>query len=86
MVLVCGQSEVAYWTMSSRRRQDVAARAVEALTRWAFDEVGFHSVSNPSSCLAAVKTGFDFEGIKRGAGLHVDGWHDMHLHARINGD
>jgi hypothetical protein len=33
MVLVCGQGEVAYWTMPSRRRQHVAARVVEALTR-----------------------------------------------------
>jgi len=29
---------------------------------------------------------FDFEGVKRRAGLHLDGWHDMHLHARINDD
>ena len=92
MVLACGQAEVAYWTMPTRRRRAVAVRAVEALTRWAFDEVGFHrlelthSVSNPPSCSVAVKTRFALEGIRRQAGLHLDGWHDMHLHARVNSD
>ena len=92
MDLMCGEGEVAYWTMPARRRQDVASRAVDALTRWAFDDVGFHrlelthSVHNLPSCRVAIKTGFDFEGVKRRAGLHLDGWHDMHLHARINDD
>jgi RimJ/RimL family protein N-acetyltransferase len=90
--LVSGQGEVAYWTMPARRRQRVASRAVEALTRWAFGEVGFHrlelthSVHNSSSCRVAVRTGFDLEGTKRGAGLHLDGWHDIHLHARLSDD
>jgi hypothetical protein len=26
------------------------------------------------------------EGTKRSAILHPDGWHDMHLHARVRGD
>jgi len=33
----------------------------------------------------AVKSGFEAEGTERGAELHTDGWHDMHLHARIAG-
>ena len=87
---VCGQGEVAHWTVPARRRQDVASRAGAALTRWAFDDVGFHrldlthSVHNLPSCRVAVKVGFDCEGIKGRAGLHLDGWHDMHLHARID--
>jgi len=40
MDLICGQGEVAYWTVPARRRQDVASRAVAAPTRWAFDDVG----------------------------------------------
>jgi hypothetical protein len=32
-----------------------------------------------------VKSGFEAEGTERGAELHTDGWHDMHLHARIAG-
>jgi RimJ/RimL family protein N-acetyltransferase len=31
----------------------------------------------------AEKAGFAAEGVKRGAGWHADGWHDMHLHARL---
>ena len=78
--------------LQSVRRAGVASRAVDALTQWAFDDVGFHrlelthSVHNLPSCRVAIKTGFDFEGVKRRAGLHLDGWHDMHLHARINDD
>ena len=34
----------------------------------------------------AAKAGFALEGTKRSALLHADGWHDMHLHARIRGD
>jgi len=42
-------------------------------------------VANPASCRVAVKSGFEAEGTERGAELHTDGWHDMHLHARIAG-
>ena len=84
-----GQAEVAYWTVPVARGRGVASRAVEALTAWAFDEVGFHrlqlshSVNNPTSCRVATRTGYLLEGTKRSAGLHLDGWHDMHLHARV---
>ncbi len=26
------------------------------------------------------------EGTKHSSALHMDGWHDMHLHARVQGD
>ncbi|MEU6825121.1 GNAT family N-acetyltransferase [Streptomyces atriruber] len=92
IVLGDGQAEVAYWTMPSARGRGVAPRAVEALTEWAFEEVGLHrlelshSMANEASCRVALKTGFAVEGTKRSALLHEDGWHDMHLHARIRGD
>ncbi|OIJ92514.1 GNAT family N-acetyltransferase [Streptomyces colonosanans] len=85
-----GAAEVAYWTASAARGQGVASRAVTALTRWAFESIGFHrlelthSVRNEASCRVAVKTGFALEGTKRSALLHPDGWHDMHLHARVS--
>ncbi|WP_327097053.1 GNAT family N-acetyltransferase [Nocardia vinacea] len=88
MDLPAGQAEMAYWTMPAARGLAVAPRAVEALTAWAFDGVGFHrlelthSVHNHASCRVADKTGFGLEGTKASAGLHLDGWHDMHLHAR----
>ncbi|MGW3496771.1 GNAT family N-acetyltransferase [Streptomyces sp. NPDC001020] len=84
-----GAAEVAYWTAPAARGQGVAPRAVTALTHWAFESVGFHrlelthSVRNEASCRVAEKTGFALEGTKRSALLHPDGWHDMHLHARV---
>ncbi|MFG2191876.1 GNAT family N-acetyltransferase [Streptomyces sp. NPDC048639] len=92
MSLVDGLAECAYWTVASARGSGVAPRAVTALSAWALDEVGFHrlelahSVANPASCRVAVKAGFAHEGTKRNALLHLDGWHDMHLHALIGDD
>ncbi|MDT0611266.1 GNAT family N-acetyltransferase [Streptomyces lancefieldiae] len=85
-------AEVAYWTTAAARGQGVAARATAVLAHWALDEIGFqrlelsHSVANHASCRVAQKTGFALEGTKRSALLHADGWHDMHLHARVRGD
>lgn len=86
--LWAGQAEVTYWTVAAARGGGIAPRAVEAVASWAFG-VGFHrlelghSTRNPSSCRVAEKTGFAFEGTRRGALRHLDGWHDMHLHARL---
>ncbi|MFJ9590242.1 GNAT family N-acetyltransferase [Streptomyces acidicola] len=92
IMLEDGLAEVAYWTVAAARGQGVAARATTALSRWALDEIGFHrlelmhAVRNVASCRVAAKTGFALEGTKRSALLHQDGWHDMHLHARVRGD
>ncbi len=67
-------------------------RGLAALSAWAFGEIGFHrldlvhSVANTASCRVAAKVGFAAEGVQRSAVLHADGWHDMHVHARISGD
>ncbi|MCQ9183797.1 GNAT family N-acetyltransferase [Streptomyces sp. IBSBF 2953] len=87
-----GVAEVAYWTTRSARGRGVAPRATTALTRWALDEIGFHrlelhhATANEASCRVAGKAGFTLEGTKRSACLHPDGWHDMHVHARVQGD
>ncbi|MEV1065755.1 GNAT family N-acetyltransferase [Streptomyces sp. NPDC050263] len=87
-----GLAEVAYWTTGAARGRGVASRATAALSRWAFDEIGFHrlelshATANEASCRVAEKAGFTLEGTKRSAVLHQDGWHDMHLHARVQGD
>ncbi|MFJ5262903.1 GNAT family N-acetyltransferase [Streptomyces sp. NPDC088387] len=87
-----GTAEIAYWTVAAARGRGVAARAADALAHWALDEIGFqrieltHSVANEASCRVATRTRFTLEGTKRAAGLHADGWHDMHLHARVRGD
>lgn len=44
-----------------------------------------HSTRNEASCKVALAAGFAPEGTLRGSGKHVDGWHDMHLHARLAG-
>ncbi|WP_069761329.1 GNAT family N-acetyltransferase [Streptomyces sp. LUP47B] len=90
--LVDGQAEMAYWTTAAARGRGVAARATVVLSRWALEDIGFHrlelmhAVRNEASCRVATKTGFVLEGTKRSAVLHPDGWHDMHLHARVRGD
>jgi RimJ/RimL family protein N-acetyltransferase len=90
MDLRAGSAECFYSTAPAFRGRGVAPSALEALTSWAFS-AGFHrlylrhSVANPASCRVAVKSGFAAEGTERGAELHTDGWHDLHLHARIAG-
>jgi len=43
-----------------------------------------HSVANAASCRVALRAGFVLEGTRRAEGLRTDGWHDMHLPARID--
>ncbi|MHC3472035.1 GNAT family N-acetyltransferase [Streptomyces sp. 7R007] len=92
IVLAEAMAKVAYWTTAEARGRGVASRATSTLTRWAFDEIGFHrlellhAVGNQASCRVAVRNGFVLEGVKRSAAYHQDGWHDMHLHARLRGD
>nr|WP_043243876.1 GNAT family N-acetyltransferase [Streptomyces sp. SID8379] len=60
-------AEVGYWTAAHARGRAVAPRALDALTRWAFDAFAgeglrrlelFHSASNEASCRVAQKSGF----------------------------
>ncbi|MEV6104095.1 GNAT family N-acetyltransferase [Streptomyces sp. NPDC051940] len=88
MNLAEGLAEVAYWILPGARGTGAAGRAVAALSSWAFG-TGFHrlelahSVHNSASCRVAEKSGFALEGTLRSALRHHDGWHDMHLHARV---
>ncbi|MFG3026588.1 GNAT family N-acetyltransferase [Streptomyces sp. NPDC048254] len=87
-----GIAGAAYWVLPAARGVGVASRALLTLTVWAFDEIGFqrlgldHSTRNQASCRVATKCGYLLEGTKRSAAVHDDGRHDMHLHARIQGD
>lgn len=84
-----GSAAAAYWTRAFARGRSVAPRALCLVTEWAF-AVGLHRVElehstlNPASCHVARKAGFDAEGTRRESVLHADGWHDMHVHARID--
>lgn len=87
-----GCAEIAYWVTPAARGRGAAVRATVALSEWALEDLGLHrldlhhSVANPASCRVAEKAGYAYEGTRRSACLHSDGWHDMHLHARIRGD
>jgi RimJ/RimL family protein N-acetyltransferase len=87
-----GIAELAYWILAEHRRNGYATSAVLVLTDWAFKDLGLqrleliHSVHNAPSCRVAERVGYQLEGTKRHAGLHRDGWHDMHLHAQISSD
>ncbi len=84
-----GLAEVSYWVLPHARGRRVAGRALDALTRWSFGTLGLHrvevchSTANPASCRVAARAGYHLEGTKRGEARHTDGWHDMHLHARL---
>lgn len=92
LLLRAGRASISYWTMPAQRRAGIAPRAVARVARWALDDIGFqrleieHSTANAASCRVATRAGFPWEGTRRQALLHSDGWHDMHLHARIPGD
>lgn len=92
VILALGCAEVTYWTLPASRGAGVAPSAVAALSDWAFGDAGFHrlelchSAANEASCRVAEKTGFRHEGTRRAALPHTDGWHDMHLHARLADD
>ncbi len=87
-----GSAEAAYWTLPGARGRGIAPRALRAMSDWFFRDVGLlrveleHSTANPASCRVAIKAGFAPEGTRRQSLWHADGWHDMHLHARLAGD
>lgn len=84
-----GAAELSYWVLPDARGRGVAVQAVIALTGWSFDVLGLHrieinhSTQNTGSCRVAERAGYGAEGVKRSEALHLDGWHDMHQHARI---
>ncbi|MFJ5549786.1 GNAT family N-acetyltransferase [Streptomyces sp. NPDC093225] len=82
-------AEVGYWTTAHARGRGVAPRALEALTRWAFDTLGagglkrlelLHQVDNPASCRVAQKSRYEFDSVLPAAppSFPLDG----HLHTR----
>jgi len=62
------------------------------MTAWCFETLRLHRVelchatANVASCRVARYAGFAVEATKRGEGRHADGWHDMHVHARLDTD
>ncbi|WP_456844578.1 GNAT family N-acetyltransferase [Cellulomonas sp. P5_C6] len=87
-----GLSEVSYWVLPAARGRGLATTALRTVAAWGFGTAGLHrievdhSTANPASCAVATRAGFLLEGTKREVARHADGWHDMHLHARVVGD
>ena len=57
--------------------------------RWQAERDGCWAVTGDTGVVlgrVAAKAGFALEGTLRSAMRHPDGWHDMHLHARVRGD
>jgi ribosomal-protein-alanine N-acetyltransferase len=90
--LAAGRGEVSYWVLAEARGRGIATRALCAMTDWAFDRLGLHrlelthATANAVSCRVARAACYAVEGTKRKETLHLDGWHDMHLHARLAAD
>ena len=86
-----GRAALAYWVLPDARGARIASRASTLLSAWAFTTLGLHrialehSTENEASCSVARRAGFAAEGVRRSSVLHADGWHDMHVHARIAG-
>lgn len=84
-----GEAELSYWVVPHSRRRGVATESVRTLTQWSFDELGLdrlelhHSLMNDASCRVADGAGFALEGTMYQKAVHLDGRHDMHLHARV---
>ncbi len=76
--LADGVAQVSYWVATEARRQRVAPRAVDALSRWAFGDLGLsrlelrHSTVNHASCRVAERSWFAAEGTAVRALLHAD--------------
>jgi RimJ/RimL family protein N-acetyltransferase len=92
VALFAAQAQVSYWVLPAARGADVATRATRTLSQWATQVLHLHrvfllhSTANPASCRVALKGGFPAEGTLRGYMLHTDGWHDVHIHARLRTD
>jgi ribosomal-protein-alanine N-acetyltransferase len=89
LFLPAAQAEVAYWLLPDARGTGVAVHAARAVTEWGFTAVGLHriflthSVRNEPSCRVAVALGFAQEATLRQYQRLIDGWHDVHVHARL---
>ncbi|MEO3742448.1 GNAT family N-acetyltransferase [Plantactinospora sp. B5E13] len=90
--LASGSAGVGYWTAAAARGQGVASRALEVLTRWAFETFTadglrclelLHQVDNVASCRVAEKAGYRFDRV---VPAHPPFPLDGHRHVRSAAD
>ncbi|HEY6492786.1 MAG TPA: GNAT family N-acetyltransferase [Trebonia sp.] len=87
-----GRASVGYWVIRSGRGRQAATSAVQALARWAHDELQIPRLQlcvepwNTASVMTAEKAGFRREGLLR-SWQEVGGTRrDMYMYARVPGD
>ena len=83
-------ARVGYWVLPGARGRRIASRALDAVTGWAFHDLGLHrlelrhDIGNQASCRVALRCGYVPEGLLREARFDLGGApHDVHLHARL---
>ncbi|MFD9706143.1 GNAT family N-acetyltransferase [Lentzea sp. NPDC059081] len=87
VVVKTAPAEVGYWTAAHARGRGIAARALEAVSRWALDEAGLvrlellHAVDNHPSCRVAEKCGYVLHGLLPAAPPEFPG--EGHRHVRV---
>lgn len=80
---------IGYRIAPAHRGRGIATAAVDAVTSFAFAELGLvrvqllHAVPNEASCRVAVKAGFAHEGTLRSSGDYDGVRHDEHVHGRL---
>lgn len=88
-----GDARIGYWTAAHARGRGLAAVAVDAVCRWAFDALPIdrielcHAVENTASGRVAEKAGFTREGRLRCSYRYGDGRkHDEYVWSRLASD
>lgn len=85
-------AEVGFWTTATARGRGVASQAVAAVCRWGFAVLDLHridcltDVHNRAAQRTALRAGFTYEGVARGALLAEEGVVDAWQGARLATD
>ena len=89
---IASSAQVGYWIGTEHARRGYGQAAVEAVVRFAFDQIGLHRLEaavqpgNAPSIGLLERAGFRAEGVARGY-LRVDGqWRDHRIYARLSSD
>jgi RimJ/RimL family protein N-acetyltransferase len=86
------EAELGYIVAAAARGRGVASRALELLTRWAFEQRGIQraylliDVDNPASAKVAQRAGYRLEGVMRSTYIKQGRRGDTQLWARLPGD
>ena len=89
---VQNDASIGYWTAAAARGRGVAAAAVDAACRWAFESLpvdrieACHAVENTASGRVAEKAGFTYEGLLRNAGSLHSGRVDLESWSLVPAD